>query len=131
APSQFQSNPNLGLFVQDEWRPRSDLTINGGLRYDLQWLPQPVQLDANNVSPRAGVSYAPGDGRTVLRASGGVYFDRIPLRATSNALQRDGTKYQVAQLSFGQSAAPSFPAVLPSFPSGVLISITNINPNVE
>jgi hypothetical protein len=128
--SQFQSNPNLGLFVQDEWRPRSDLTINGGLRYDLQWLPQPVQLDANNVSPRAGVSYAPGDGRTVLRASGGVYFDRIPLRATSNALQRDGTKYQVAQLSFGQSGAPAFPAVLPSFPSGVLISITNINPNV-
>ena len=51
-PSQFQSNPNLGLFVQDEWRLRRDVTVNAGLRYDLQWLPEPVQLDANNVSPR-------------------------------------------------------------------------------
>jgi len=131
APSQFQSNPNLGLFVQDEWRPRSDITVNAGVRYDLQWLPEPVQLDANNVSPRLGVSYSPGDGRTVIRASGGLYFDRTPLRATSNALQRDGSKYQVAQLSFGQVGAPAFPAVLPSFPSGVLISITTINPNIE
>ena len=32
--------------------------------------------------------------RTVVRASGGVYFDRIPLRATSNALQRDGMQLQ-------------------------------------
>jgi hypothetical protein len=130
APSQFQSNPNLGLFVQDEWRVGSGLTINGGLRYDLQWLPEPVQLDANNVSPRLGVAYAPGDGKTVVRGSAGVYFDRIPLRATSNALQRDGTKYQVAQLSFGQAGAPRFPAVLPSFPSGLLISTSTINPGI-
>jgi hypothetical protein len=126
--SQFQSNPNLGLFVQDEWRPRANLTFNGGLRYDLQWLPEPVQLDSNNVSPRLGVAYSPGDGRTVIRASAGLYFDRIPLRATSNALQRDGTKYQVAQLAFGQSGAPVFPAVMPSFPPGVLITISTINP---
>ena len=58
-PSQFQSNPNLGLFVQDEWRVRQDLTVNAGIRYDLQWLPQPVLLDANNISPRLGVAYAP------------------------------------------------------------------------
>jgi hypothetical protein len=131
AVSQFQSNPNLGLFVQDEWRPRSDLTINGGVRYDLQWLPEPVQLDDNNVSPRIGVAWSPGDGRTVVRASGGLYFDRIPLRATSNALQRDGTKYQVAQLSFGQIGSPVFPVVLPSFPSGLLITTTTINPAIE
>ena len=83
------------------------LTINAGLRYDLQWLPEPIQLDANNVSPRVGVAWAPGDGRTVVRASAGVYFDRIPLRATSNALQRDGVNYKVAVLSFGQAGAPA------------------------
>ncbi|MGB7218105.1 MAG: carboxypeptidase regulatory-like domain-containing protein [Vicinamibacterales bacterium] len=131
APSQFQSNPNLGVFAQDEWRPRGDLTVNVGLRYDLQWLPEPIQLDANNVSPRLGVAYSPGDGRTVIRASGGLYFDRIPLRATSNALQRDGSKYQTAVLSFGQAGAPAFPNVLPAFPAGVLVSITNINPNLR
>ena len=131
APSQFQSNPNLGVFVQDEWRTRHDLTINAGLRYDLQWLPSPVQLDRNNVSPRLGLAFTPGDGRTVIRASAGVYFDRIPLRATSNALQRDGSKYQIAQLSFGQGGAPVFPAVLPAFPAGVLISVTTIDPDIQ
>jgi hypothetical protein len=39
APSQFQANPNVGVFGQDEWRVRPDFTINAGLRYDLQFLP--------------------------------------------------------------------------------------------
>ena len=130
-PSQFQSNPNLGLFVQDEWRLRRDVTVNAGLRYDLQWLPEPVQLDANNVSPRIGIAYAPGEGKTVVCASGGVYFDRLPLRATSNALQRDGSKYQVALLSFGQPGAPVWPSVLPAFPAGVIASVTTIDPTIQ
>jgi outer membrane receptor protein involved in Fe transport len=50
--SLFQANPNTGLFVQDEWTVTPSVTINGGVRYDLQWLPAPIQLDANNVSPR-------------------------------------------------------------------------------
>src|SRR5262249_26496340 len=82
------------------------------------------------VSPRAGVAFAPGDGKTVIRASGGVYFDRIPLRATSNAIQRDGTRYQTVVLAPGQPGAPTWPSVLPAFPAGVLVSITNINPDI-
>jgi hypothetical protein len=131
APSFFQSNPNLGLFAQDEWRPRSGVTINAGVRYDLQWLPDPIQLDANNVSPRIGIAWAPGDRRTVIRASGGLYFDRIPLRATSNALQRDGINYKVALLSFGQSGAPAFPRITSSFPAGVLTAITSIDRDIQ
>src|SRR5439155_14971697 len=49
----------------------------------------------------------------------------------SNAIQRDGTKYQTAVLSFGQGGAPAWPATLPVFPAGVLVSISNINPNVQ
>jgi hypothetical protein len=101
------------------------------MRYDLQGLPEPIALDTNNVSPRVGLAFAPGAGNTVIRASGGVYFDRIPLRATSNALQRDGTRYKTAVLSPAQAGAPRWPAVLPSFPQGVLVSITNINPTIE
>lgn len=134
APSQFQSNPNLGLFAQDEWRATPHLTINAGLRYDAQFLPSPIETDANNFAPRLGLAYAPGgvgDRRTVLRASVGLYFDRLPLRATSNALQRDGVKYQVAVLSFGQASAPAFPDVLASFPAGLLTSTTTIDPKIE
>jgi hypothetical protein len=130
-PAQFQSNPNLGVFMQDEWRVRPSLTINAGLRYDVQWLPDPIATDTNNVAPRVGLAWAPGDRKTVIRASYGVYYDRVPLRATSNALQRDGSKYRVAQFQFGQAGAPAFPNVATSFPSGFLPSVTTIDPKIE
>jgi hypothetical protein len=129
--SVTQSNPNLGAFVQDEWRLRSDLTVNAGVRYDVQWLPSPVHADLNNVSPRGGIAFAPNGGNTVIRASGGMYFDRVPLRATSNAIQRDGTIYKTAVLSSGQAGAPVWPGVLPAFPPNVLVSISTINPDVQ
>lgn len=130
-PKLFQSNPNLGFFAQDEWKARRGLTINFGLRYDAQFLPEPIQADKNNIAPRLGLAYAPGNGKTVIRASFGIYYDRIPLRATSNALQRNGTKYKVAQFSFGQTGAPVFPSVATAFPAGFLPAITTIDPNID
>ena len=131
ATSQFQSNPNVGLFVQDEWKPTSRLTINAGLRYDAQFLPHPITTDGNNFAPRLGIAYAPGNRQTVFRASVGIYYDRLPLRATSNALQRDGQKYKVAVLAFGQPGAPAFPQTLTAFPADLLVSITAIDPRIE
>ena len=133
APEQFQSNPNFGVFMQDEWRARRDLTINAGLRYDVQYLRDPIETDKDNIAPRLGVVYAPGDRKTVIRASYGLYYDRIPLRATSNALQRDGSKYLVVQLSPGQTGAPVFPNVLSIQPSALPTkpNITRIDPNIE
>jgi Carboxypeptidase regulatory-like domain/TonB dependent receptor-like, beta-barrel len=130
-PSQFQSNPNFGVFAQDEWRLRPGLTVNAGLRYDVQWLPDPIETDANNVAPRVGLAWAPGDRKTVIRAGYGIYYERIPLRATSNALQRDGSKYRVAQFQFGQAGAPVFPNVAASFPAAFLPSVTTIDPKIE
>jgi outer membrane receptor protein involved in Fe transport len=133
APSQFQSNPNLGAFVQDEWRVSPRLTLNAGLRYDVQFLPDPIRTDTNNYAPRVGIVYAPGDRKTVVRASFGLYYDRIPLRATSNALQRDGSKFLVVQLSPTQPGAPVFPNVLAVQPATLPTkpNITRIDPNIE
>jgi hypothetical protein len=133
AESQSQSNPNIGLFIQDEWRPRGDLTINAGLRYDAQFLPDPIETDTDNLAPRLGLAFAPWGGKTVLRASFGLYFDRIPLRATSNALQRDGSKYIVVQLSPTQTGAPVFPNVLAAQPATLTTkpNITRIDPQIE
>jgi hypothetical protein len=136
-PSQTISNPNVGLFAQDEWRPRTDLTVNYGLRYDAQMLPDPVRTDADNFAPRLGVAYAPNflgrRRRTVVRAGFGVYFDRVPLRAVSNALQRDGSKYLVAQLAPADTGAPRFPEVLPSLPSTLPTrpNVTRIDPEMR
>jgi hypothetical protein len=133
VPAQFQSNPNIGFFVQDEWQARPDLTFNAGIRYDVQFLPKPVNTDSNNFAPRLGMAYSPGDRKTVLRASAGLYFDRIPLRATSNALQRDGSKYLVIQLSPTQAGAPIFPNILAVQPATLLTkpNITRIDPDIE
>jgi hypothetical protein len=133
ALSQTQSNPNVGFFGQDEWRVRSDFTVNAGLRYDLQFLPNPIQTDRNNLAPRLGFAYAPGDRKTVIRASFGIYYDRIPLRATSNALQRDGSKYVVVQLAPTQAGAPVFPNALAAQPTTLPTkpNITRIDPHIE
>ncbi|HEU0253999.1 MAG TPA: carboxypeptidase regulatory-like domain-containing protein, partial [Pyrinomonadaceae bacterium] len=133
VPSQIQSNPNIGMFIQDEWRARRNLTINAGFRYDAQFLPDPIQTDANNFAPRLGIVFALPDQKTVVRGSLGIYYDRIPLRATSNALQRDGTKYLVAQLSPTQPGAPVFPNVLAVQPATLPTkpNITSIDPKIE
>jgi hypothetical protein len=130
-PLQAQDNPNLALFAQDEWRASDTLTLSAGLRYDVQGIADPVRTDWNNVSPRVGLAWAPGSHRTVVRGSMGLYFDRIPLRAVSNALQRDGSKYRVAVLSFGQPGAPVYPHVLSAFPGDVLTAITTIDPAID
>ena len=129
--SQFQSNPNLGAYLQDEWRLRRDVTINAGLRYDLQWLPSPMATNTRDVSPRLGIAWAPGSRRTIVRASGGLFYDRLPLRAVSNALQRDGINYKVAVLSYGQAGAPAFPQVMDRYPAAVLSAVTTIDPRAR
>ena len=90
-----------------------------------------MTTDGDNLAPRLGVAFAPGDGRTVFRAGGGLYYDRIPLRAVSNALQRNGADYRVALLTFEQAGAPVFPQVLPAFPAGILSNVTTIDPGIE
>jgi outer membrane receptor protein involved in Fe transport len=134
-----QTNHNLGAFVQDEWRVSPRLTVNGGLRYDVQRLPVApppsealVHTRRNNISPRLGTAWdLHGDGRAVLRAAAGIYYGPIPLRAVSNALQRDGVHYRVAQVSQGFAGAPVFPNVFPTFPTNVLTNVTTMDPHIR
>ncbi|MFL6195484.1 MAG: TonB-dependent receptor domain-containing protein [Thermoanaerobaculia bacterium] len=127
-----QTNDNLGVFLQDEWRPDPRLTVNAGLRYDLQKLPSLVHSDSDNVSPRLGAALDPrGDGKSVVRAAAGLYYAPIPLRAVANALQRDGVHYRVAQVGPNAAGAPTFPNTFPQFPAGVLTNITSIDPDIE
>ena len=108
------------------------LTVNAGLRYDLQRLPSLVNTDSDNISPRLGASWdVRGDGRSVLRAAAGLYYGPIPLRAVANALQRDGVNYRVAQVGPNTPGAPTFPNVFTTFPEGVLTNVTTIDPDIE
>ncbi len=85
-----QTNPNVGVYMQDEWKASSELTLNAGLRYDLQFL-ETINTDTNNLSPRLGFAWSPFEARrTIVRGSAGLFFDRIPLRAVANALLSAG-----------------------------------------
>jgi hypothetical protein len=114
-----QTNPNLGIYVQDEWKITPALTLNAGVRYDLQWL-ETIDLDTDNVSPRLGVAWSPFESRRmVVRASGGLFYDRVPLRALANALMSAGNTTDVTALrqfavalSPTQVGAPVFPNIL-------------------
>ncbi len=131
-PDTHQTNTNIGVFVQDEWRATPRMTVNAGLRYDVQQLPSLVETDTNNVSPRLGVSWdIHGDGRSVLRASAGMYYSPIPLRAVSNAIQRNGVTYRVVQVTQNLAGAPAFPNTFATFPTTVLTNITTIDPNIQ
>ncbi len=82
---QAQSNPNFATFVQDTWQLAPSLTVDAGLRYEIQWLAGPPRTDANNLAPRVGLSWAPGGRETVFRASAGRMY-RPP--STESALER-------------------------------------------
>lgn len=127
----FQTNPNLGWFLQDEWRPRNDLTINAGIRHDVEWLAQGIRTRGANFAPRVGIAYSPGSHKTVVRSGFGIYYDRIPLRAIANALRGTGVDYESISLQRTQQGAPAFPDKLASVPSGVLLNLATIDTAIK
>jgi len=119
SPSDSFSNKPLGLFWQDSWRVRHNLTLNYGVRYDVEFPPKfkpptglalpayqalglqkGIQTDKNNIQPRFGLAWDPkGDGKTVVRASYGMFYDHPLLGLYFLGDASDGSTS--GQLAFG------------------------------
>ena len=98
----------LAGFIQDDWRVHPQLTLNLGLRYELDtdvknvsrtdqlnpiilpFLKGTRGRDANNFGPRVGFNYATKDGRTSIHGGYGIYYDRITLEIQSLERGLDG-----------------------------------------
>ena len=113
------------LFAQDNWRIRHDLTLNLGLRYERQTF-----TDSNkDFAPRIGLSYdVLGRGRTVIRASYGIYHSQVVDNAQANYALGGPTGVFNYTAGPGQIGfPPSVSAVpLPAFPPGAVAPVRTI-----
>ena len=98
----------LAAFIQDDWRVHPQLTLNLGLRYELDtdvknvsridqlnplilpFLQGTRGRDNNNFGPRFGFNYSAKDGRTSIHGGYGIYYDRITLEIQSLERGLDG-----------------------------------------
>ena len=85
------SHWQAGIFVQDDWRARSNLTLSGGLRQEIQ-----SHLDDRiNLAPRAGFTWSPfRSGRTTVRGGGGIFYEWLESETYEQVLRVDGLRQQ-------------------------------------
>jgi hypothetical protein len=103
---------DVGVFVQDDWRIKPNLTLSLGLRYETQTNIH----DWADIAPRIGFAWAPGakgtrPGKTVIRGGTGVFYDRFAETNTLAALRYDGVNQQSFVL---QGAAVNFYPTVPA-----------------
>jgi outer membrane receptor protein involved in Fe transport len=130
-----------GFYAQDSFQVSRSVTLNYGLRWDYygvigeknnrfsifdpatQTVNRVTQLypkDWNNFSPRASVAWdTKGDGKTVVRAGGGLYYDAFSQDFFLGQLPWNTFSPGVAynDMEFSYSAADSITSGAPVFPS--------------
>src|SRR5262249_55503188 len=78
TPTTALNQFDIGLFVNDDWRIKPNLTLSYGLRYETQT----NISDLADFAPRVAIAWGVGGGagkttKTVVRAGFGVFFDRL------------------------------------------------------
>ena len=144
------NTPTEGFFLQDSWKVTPRLTMNYGVRYDVEFTPtfkpatdlnaaaepamgvmEGIPRDTNNWAPRLGLAWDPkGDGKTVIRAGYGIFYDHPLLAVAFNSTTADGalssqllsgggtaTRQSVAVNPAALNAGSIFQGVLNAIPS--------------
>jgi hypothetical protein len=135
------TNDEFSFFFQDQWQPKSNLTINYGLRWDIQLMPETVDPSTtaygaflrdpafpsdgtipdqwDMFQPRFGVAWdVKNDGKSVLRGSAGIYSARQNMLSQVGTVTTNGLQQQTLFSSTANHVA--FGAPTPTWP-GVLV----------
>jgi hypothetical protein len=94
TPDNAHRNTRISGYAEDTWRARSNLTLNLGLRYEVDTHPlnndldkaslvapllphgtAPTPIDRNNLAPHFAIAWDPWkDGKTSIRFGAGIYY---------------------------------------------------------
>jgi len=101
-------NTYFAAFFHDDWRVHQQLTLNLGLRYELDtdvknvsrvdelnplilpFLSGERKRDKNNFAPRVGFNFSTKDMRTSIHGGYGIYYDRVTLEIQTLERGLDG-----------------------------------------
>ena len=124
---------DAGLYAEDEWRIRPNLSFTYGLRFESQ---SDIH-DHADFAPRLGIAWGLGDGKsapkTVLRGGFGIFYDRFGYNLVQQAERLNGIMQQSLVIQNPQFYTAN-PANLPSFSmlqSTASPTIYQIDPNVR
>ena len=138
------TNDEFSLFIQDQWHVRPNVTLQYGLRWDAQFMPETVDPQTtafapflNNPKfpsdgtipdqaamwqPRGGATWdLRGDGKSVVRTSAGIYFARQNMLSQVGSVTTNGLQQQTIFVStdnvrqFG-ATPPAWPNVITPTP---------------
>jgi hypothetical protein len=114
AHPQISANlVDIGLYAEDDWRVKPNMTVSYGMRYE-------AQTDVNSkadIAPRVAVSYGiprkKGNPTSVLRAGWGIFYDRFVIGDVLNAFQQNGTN-SIENIYRAKTAGGNIPGCGPS-----------------
>jgi hypothetical protein len=90
---------DLGIYAEDDWKARPNLSISYGIRYEMQNHLSDHSDVAPRVSLRYGLGKASSSPKTVLNAGFGIFYDRYMLANILNTLQSNGLNQIQTQIT--------------------------------